>query len=89
MSQKSLERFLLPETRLLLDELHAHTGSRFRKLNAAMAQLIDDWSMISFTALDYSEEDSIAYVLSQVILFYQFIVQKHIVQQSPVPLKVI
>lgn len=65
--QKSLERFLFPETRMLLEDLQAHTGARFRKLNAAMAQLLDDWSMISFTALDYSEEDSIAYVLSQVL----------------------
>lgn len=64
--QKALDQFLLPETRLLLEELQAHTGARFRKLNAAIGQLIDDWSMISFTPLDYSEEDSIAYVLSQV-----------------------
>lgn len=66
MLQKALEQFLYPETRLLLDELQASTGSRFRKLNEAISQLIDDWSMISFTPLDYSEEDSIAYVLSQV-----------------------
>jgi hypothetical protein len=65
--QKALEQFLHPETRLLLDELQASTGSRFRKLNEAISQLIDDWSMISFSPLDYSEEDSIAYVLSQVL----------------------
>lgn len=71
-SKKALEQFLHPETRLLLDELQASTGSRFRKLNEAISQLIDDWSMISFSPLDYSEEDSIAYVLSQVDTAIQF-----------------
>ncbi len=64
--QKALEQFLHPETRLLLDELQASTGARFRKLNQAISQLIDDWSMVCFTPLDYSDEDSIGYVLSQV-----------------------
>ena len=64
--QRTLEQFLQPDTRLLLEDLQAGTGARFRKLNEAIAQLIDDWSMISYTPLDYSDEDSIAYLLSQV-----------------------
>ena len=64
--QRTLEQFLQPDTRLLLEDLQAGTGARFKKLNEAIAQLIDDWSMISYTPLDYSDEDSIAYLLSQV-----------------------
>ena len=64
--QKALEQFLIPEARQLVQELHLSTGPGFRKLNEAVSQLLDDWSMISFTPLDYSDEESIAYVLSQV-----------------------
>lgn len=71
-SKRTLEQFLQPDTRLLLEDLQAGTGARFRKLNEAIAQLIDDWSMISYTPLDYSDEDSIAYLLSQVDNAIQF-----------------
>lgn len=64
--QRTLDIFLQPDTRLLLEDLHGSTGPRFKKLNESIAQLIDDWSMISYTPLDYSDEDSIAYLLSQV-----------------------
>ena len=65
--QRTLEQFLQPDTRLLLQDLQSGTSRRFQKLNEAIAQLIDDWSMISYTPLDYSDEDSIAYLLSQVL----------------------
>ena len=64
--QRVLEVFLQPDTRLLLEDLHGSTGARFRRLNESIAQLIDDWSMISYTPLDYSDEESIGYLLSQV-----------------------
>ena len=65
-AQKALDQFLMPEARQLLDELQASTGPGFRRLNEAFASLVDDWSMISFSPLDYSDEESLPFVLSQV-----------------------
>lgn len=64
--QVALETYLMPDARQLAKRLQEGTGPAFTRLNQAVLQLIDDWSMVSFTPLDYSDEDSIAYVLSQV-----------------------
>lgn len=42
------------------------TGSSFHKLNRAVAQLIDDFSMVSFLKLDAQDEDSVGAVLSYI-----------------------
>lgn len=63
--QRVLEEFLIPEASQLVGELQLSMGPGFRRLNQAVSQLLDDWSMISFTALDYSDEESIPYVLAQ------------------------
>ncbi|EGE00205.1 ATP binding protein [Trichophyton tonsurans CBS 112818] len=42
------------------------TGSSFNRLNKAVAQLIDDFSMVSFLKLDAQNEDSISAVLSYI-----------------------
>ncbi|KAF3483227.1 uncharacterized protein GIQ15_02551 [Arthroderma uncinatum] len=42
------------------------TGSSFNRLNKAVAQLIDDFSMVSFLKLDVQNEDSISAVLSYI-----------------------
>ncbi|EFE37357.1 hypothetical protein TRV_08006 [Trichophyton verrucosum HKI 0517] len=42
------------------------TGSSFNRLNKAVAQLIDDFSMVSFLKLDAQDEDSISAVLSYI-----------------------
>ncbi|KAF2878158.1 GPN-loop GTPase [Massariosphaeria phaeospora] len=41
-------------------------GSSFHKLNKAVAQLIDDFSMVSFLKLDAQDEDSVGAVLSYI-----------------------
>lgn len=41
-------------------------GASFQKLNKAVAQLIDDFSMVSFLQLDVQDEDSLAGVLSYI-----------------------
>lgn len=64
--QGALEKWLMPDARLLGRRLQDATGPAFARLNRAVLQLIDDWSMVSFQPLDYSDEDSMAYVLSQV-----------------------
>jgi hypothetical protein len=42
------------------------SGDSFNQLNRAVAQLIDDFSMVSFLQLDVSDEDSVAGVLSHI-----------------------
>lgn len=41
-------------------------GSSFQRLNKAVAQLIDDFSMVSFLKLDAQDEDSVQAVLSYI-----------------------
>jgi GPN-loop GTPase len=41
-------------------------GASFQKLNKAVAQLIDDFAMVSFLKLDAQDEDSIGGVLSYI-----------------------
>lgn len=42
------------------------SGDSFKQLNRAVAQLIDDFSMVSFLQLDVQDEDSVAAVLSHI-----------------------
>ena len=64
--QSGLDELLVPDLSDLMSTLSAQTGPRFRRLNAAMAGLLDDYSMIGFSALDVSDEESIGEVLMQV-----------------------
>lgn len=41
-------------------------GGSFRRLNKAVAQLIDDFSMVSFLRLDVQREDSVGAILSYI-----------------------
>ncbi|KAI9759080.1 MAG: ATP binding protein [Chaenotheca gracillima] len=41
-------------------------GTSFKRLNRAVAQLIDDFSMVSFLQLDVQDEDSVGAILSYV-----------------------
>jgi hypothetical protein len=42
------------------------SGGSFDRLNRAVAQLIDDFSMVSFLQLEAQDEDSVAAVLSHI-----------------------
>ena len=42
------------------------TGGSFKRLNRAVAQLIDDFSMVSFLQLDVQDEDSVGAILSYI-----------------------
>ncbi|KAF1979707.1 hypothetical protein BU23DRAFT_445614 [Bimuria novae-zelandiae CBS 107.79] len=48
------------------------SGSSFDRLNKAVAQLIDDFSMVSFLKLDVQDEDSLGAVLSYIDDAIQF-----------------
>lgn len=45
---------------------------RFRALNAAVAQLLDEFSLVSFLTLDISDDDSIGEVLAHIDMATQF-----------------
>lgn len=47
-------------------------GSSFKRLNRAVAQLIDDFSMVSFLQLDVQDEDSVGAILSYIDDAIQF-----------------
>ena len=64
--QAALNDYLIPEASSLAQELDKNTSPGFRKLNRAVAQLMDEWSMVAFVALDYSDEESIGDVLAQI-----------------------
>jgi hypothetical protein len=48
---------VFPDSNTLLAQLTKSTGPRFRQLNKAVAKLVDGFGMVSFTALDLTEED--------------------------------
>lgn len=68
----AIQEFLIPDPQQLLDGLASSTGPRFRRLNAAVAGLLDEWSLVSFVPLDISDEESLAEVLLQVDMAIQF-----------------
>ncbi|GLJ39223.1 hypothetical protein SUGI_0800120 [Cryptomeria japonica] len=44
-NKKEIEKFLDPDTRLLLLDLNQHMAPCFAKLNKSLVELIDDYSM--------------------------------------------
>lgn len=70
--KRDVEDFLVPDPKLLLPQLSAATGPRFRALNTAMAGLLDEFSLVSFLPLDITDEDSIADILGQIDMALQY-----------------
>ncbi|KAB1226731.1 hypothetical protein CJ030_MR1G007874 [Morella rubra] len=58
--------FLNPEPQFLLSELNQRMAPQFSKLNKALIELVDQYSMVSFVPLDLRKESSIRYVLGQI-----------------------
>ncbi|KAF6256362.1 hypothetical protein COO60DRAFT_1640782 [Scenedesmus sp. NREL 46B-D3] len=68
----AVQEFFIPDPQHLMDSLSASTGPRFRRLNAAVASLLDEYSLVSFVPLDISDEDSIGEVLLQIDMAIQY-----------------
>ncbi|OJJ83584.1 putative signal sequence-binding GTPase GPN3 [Aspergillus glaucus CBS 516.65] len=82
ISRKELKRFTNVDVQLLQDSEGGEvgedaagdplskdalmSGGSFQQLNRAVAQLIDDFSMVSFLRLDAQDEDSVAGILSHI-----------------------
>lgn len=71
-SKGVLDEFLFPEARALAQQLHSGTRPGLRRLNDSIASLVDDWNLVSFLPVNYSEEDSIQDVLAQIDRTLQF-----------------
>lgn len=71
-NKKEIEKFLDPDTRLLLAELNEQMAPRFAKLNKALAGLLDDYNMVNFLPLDIRKENSMQYILSHIDNAIQF-----------------
>ena len=88
VGKRELKRFLDPDTSLLDDEADAEepeagvgnvddtktvmTGESFKRLNRAVAGLIDSFSMVSYLRLDVQDEDSVGGILSYIDEAIQF-----------------
>ncbi|XP_064612878.1 GPN-loop GTPase 3-like [Liolophura sinensis] len=60
-AKKSLDRYLEPDLLSLLNEDldESNVSKKFAKLNAVIAQMIDDYSLVKFFPLDQTDEDSV------------------------------
>ncbi|CAL5386159.1 unnamed protein product [Camellia sinensis] len=65
-NKRDIEDYLNPESHVLLSELNQRMAPQFEKLNKALIELVDQYSMVSFVPLDLRKESSIQYVLSQI-----------------------
>lgn len=61
--REKLEGFLNPDARLLMADLAEGTPERLGALNNAVANLLDDYAMVSFLPLDVRDEDTVSVVL--------------------------
>lgn len=61
-ARKHIEKYLEPELSTLLREEFEDQefGPKFKSLNKAMAQLLDDFSLVHFLPLDYNDEENIS-----------------------------
>lgn len=71
-NRQDVEDFLSPEPHTLLSQLNISMAPQFGKLNKALIDLVDDFSMLSFFPLDLRKESSIQSVLSQIDACIQY-----------------
>ncbi|XP_022108879.1 GPN-loop GTPase 3-like isoform X2 [Acanthaster planci] len=70
-AKKDIEKFLDPDPQLLLAETQSLTP-KFQKLNAAFANLIEDYSLVRFIPLDPTDEESIGDLLISIDTTLQY-----------------
>jgi hypothetical protein len=63
---------LIPDRHALLPRLAAGTAPRFARLNAAVAGLLDEYSLVSFVPLDVNDDESIGEVLHHIDAALQY-----------------
>ncbi|KAI4326338.1 hypothetical protein MLD38_031662 [Melastoma candidum] len=71
-NKRDVDEYLNPDPQFLLSELNKRMAPQFQKLNKSLAELVNDYSMVSFIPLDLGKESSIQYVLSQIDCCIQY-----------------
>jgi len=65
-NKQLVERFLIPDSSLLLDDGETTSGNwnkKYRKLTKALASVMDDYSLLKFLTLDVTDEGSVDDIL--------------------------
>ncbi|KAH9525748.1 GPN-loop GTPase 3 [Bulinus truncatus] len=70
-ARKNIERYLDPDLKTLIME-ETDTQGKFHSLNKTIAQLLDDFSLVHFVPLDYTDEDSMTDLLMQIDMSIQY-----------------
>ena len=65
-SRKHLDEFLEADAGALSHMLQRNTSPAFHRLNSAICEMLDEWSMVQFLPLDPRDPDTIEIILSQV-----------------------
>ncbi|KAL0585389.1 hypothetical protein ABG067_004921 [Albugo candida] len=66
VDEKELEKYLDPSSELLIETLVSNTSTKWRSLNTAICNVINDYSMVAFVPMNITKEESIANVLMHV-----------------------
>ncbi len=72
VEEATYEPLLSASGEALARNLAKATGPRFRRLNGAIASLLDDYNMVSFVPLDPTTESSVDYALAVVDACMQY-----------------
>lgn len=64
--QEALDRYIEGDTHAVVHDLKASMHPKYRKLNEAMGQLLDEYSLVSFVMMNREDEDSIELALAHV-----------------------
>lgn len=62
-SLDAVDRYLNPDAGMLLDDLNSSLPIKYRKLNKVIADVIDDYGLVSFLPMNKSDEDSVNDIL--------------------------
>lgn len=71
-AKKTLDQYLDPDPKALLEEVSSHVDPKYMKLNKAISNLISDFSLVQFLPLDITDEESKESVLLQIDMIIQY-----------------
>ena len=71
-SKAGLDAFLDGDAGGLAERLDGRTKPRYHRLNKAICELIDEWSMVQFLPLDPTDSDTVDLVLAQLDTMLQY-----------------
>merc|ERR1712232_890282 len=65
-AELALEKFIEGDTATLVRDLKAGTHPKYKALNEAMGQLLEDYSLVSFVTLNKEDDESVELCLAHV-----------------------